>query len=68
MSEAARDDLLDPKEAADYTRLSRSMIYKLCDERRLAHVRIGAKGKRGKVLIYRQDLDRLLEENRIEVQ
>ena len=61
-------NLLDPREAAEYTRLSRSMIYKLCDERRLAHIRVGSRGKRGKVLIRRADLDRFLEENRISAQ
>jgi hypothetical protein len=41
------------------------MIYQLCEERRLPHMRVGAKGRRGKLLINRRDVDAFLESVRI---
>ena len=54
------------REAAKRARVSVSMIYQLCDEKRIAHYRVGGEGRRGKILISPSDLDRFLEENRIE--
>jgi excisionase family DNA binding protein len=56
---------LTPKEAADYAGVSDSMIYQWCDERRLAHYRVGGKGRRGKILIDPDDLDAVLASCRI---
>jgi excisionase family DNA binding protein len=59
-------DFLTVKEAADIARVSRSLVYAWCDERRLAHVRAGGAGKRGRILISRADLETLLREMRVE--
>ena len=53
---------LTVKEAAERARVSRSLVYTWCDERRLPHVRAGAAGKRGRILIRPEDLDALLKE------
>lgn len=60
------EKLLTPAEAAEKAGISQSLICQLCDERRIAHYRVGGKGKRGKILISASDLNRFLEENRIE--
>jgi hypothetical protein len=41
-------------------------MYQICDEKRLAHYRVGGQGRRGKILIDPRDLDRFLAENRVE--
>jgi excisionase family DNA binding protein len=58
--------MMTPKEAANYLGVSVSMVYQLCDERRLAHTRIGGKGRRGKILISSRDCDALLNANRVD--
>ena len=58
--------LLTPKEAAERIGVSESLIYQICDEKRLTHYRVGGEGKRGKILIDPRDLDRFLAENRVE--
>lgn len=58
--------LLTPKEAAARARVSRSLIYTWCDERRLPHSRAGASGKRGRILIRLVDLEALLAELRVD--
>ncbi len=58
--------LLTPKEAADRAKVSRSLIYTWCDERRLPHIRAGASGKRGRILIKEEDLVALLTECLVE--
>lgn len=60
------EQFLTPKQASKLYPLSVSLIYALCDEKRIAHVRVGARGRRGKILIRPSDLDRFLEEQRIE--
>jgi hypothetical protein len=47
--------------------VSTSLIYQWVDERRLAHYRLGGKGKRGKIGIAPGDLDALMESLRVEV-
>src|SRR5256885_1022019 len=54
-----------PEEAAAYARVSRSLIYQWVDERRLAHLRLGGKGKRGRILIHVKDLDQFLEAQKV---
>lgn len=58
-------DKLTPKEAADRAGCSLSLIYQLCHEGRLAHLRIGGRGRRGKIIIPVSDLDAFLETCRI---
>ncbi len=58
--------LLTPAEAAEQAGVSQSLIYQICEEKRLTHYRVGGQGRRGKILIDPRDLERFLEENRIE--
>jgi excisionase family DNA binding protein len=53
---------LTPAAAAERANVSRSLIYTWCCERRLPHVRAGAAGKRGRILIREDDLETLLKE------
>ncbi len=57
---------LTVKEAAEHAGVSISLIYQLCEERRLPHYRLGGKGKRGKIMIDPRDLDNLLEDLRVD--
>jgi len=58
---------LTPKEAADYLGCSVSLVYQLADERRIAHFRIGGRGRRGKYSFTLEALDAFLESCKIEV-
>src|SRR5205823_4849997 len=64
-AEAAGDEAaakkLTPKEAAERAGVSVSLIYQWCDERRLAHYRVGGDGRRGKILIAPADLDAFMD-------
>ena len=53
--------MLTPKQAADRIGVSTSLIYQWCKEGLLECFRFGGKGKRGKVLIDPEALDRFLE-------
>lgn len=57
---------LTPAEAAKRAKVSRSMIYTWCAEKRLAHYRFGAEGRRGRIVIDPDDLDKLIAECRKE--
>jgi excisionase family DNA binding protein len=57
---------LTPKEAADQAGVSISMIYQLCDERRLTHYRVGGRGRRGKILVDPADLEALMQTLKVE--
>ncbi len=51
-------DVLTPREAAGILNVSRSLIYKLCEEGALPSVRISSAGsRRGAVRIWRSDLE-----------
>lgn len=54
-------NLLTPQEAAARLRVSRNLVYRLCQERRLTHVRAGARGRRGRILIDEAALTDLVE-------
>jgi excisionase family DNA binding protein len=58
--------LLTVKQAAERAGVSESLIYQLCEERRLAHFRLGGKGKRGKIGISPSDLDAFMNSIRVE--
>lgn len=58
--------LLTPKQAAARAKVSRSLIYTWCAEGRLPHIRAGAEGKRGRILIDVEDLDGLIRGLRVE--
>ena len=53
--------LLTPKQAAERIGCSVSLVYQLAEERRITHLRVGGKGKRGKLLVDPRDVDRFLE-------
>lgn len=58
--------LLTPKEAAERAKVSKSLIYTWCDERRLPHIRAGKLGKRGRILIKEDDLDAFMRGLQVE--
>ena len=57
--------MLTVKQAAVRSGLSPSLIYALCAERRLPHLRLGKRGRRGRVLIEESDLAAFLESCRV---
>lgn len=57
--------MLTVKEAASRLRVSKSLVYEWCKDRRLSHVRLGKRGKRGRILIRSDDLDRLMKEQQV---
>jgi excisionase family DNA binding protein len=62
---SGKKNLLSPEEAAIRVGISRSLVYRLCQERRLVHYRVGGKGRRGKILIDPDDLDAYLAACRV---
>jgi excisionase family DNA binding protein len=58
-------NLLTVKEAAEYAAVSSSLLYGWCESKRLPHLRCGAAGKRGKILIHKEDLDSFLATLRV---
>jgi excisionase family DNA binding protein len=57
---------LTASQAAKLAGVSRSLIYQLCEERRIPHLRLGTKGRRGRILIEEADLIEFLERCRVE--
>lgn len=57
--------LMTPDQAALHAGVSRSLIYQWCHERLLPHYRLGAQGRRGRILIDPADLDRLIRQCRV---
>jgi excisionase family DNA binding protein len=53
--------LITPLEAAEQMRVSRSTVYALVEEGTLKAIRIGQKGKRGKLLISQDEIERFLK-------
>jgi excisionase family DNA binding protein len=53
---------LTMKEAAERMGISTSLLYTLCRERRIEHIRIGVRGRRGKVLIEPNAVDSFLRD------
>ncbi|MDZ4858027.1 MAG: helix-turn-helix domain-containing protein [Candidatus Hydrogenedentes bacterium] len=56
--------MLTVKEAAKRLGICQSIVYQLCASGSLPHYRIGAPGKRGKVLIESGELDAFLADHR----
>lgn len=52
--------MLTVKQAAQRAGVSASLIYALCAEGRLPHLRLGREGKRGTIRIREADLDGLI--------
>jgi len=57
---------LTPKMLAERTGTSRSLIYAWCETGELAHVRLGAAGRRGKIVISEDDWTAFLAARRVE--
>lgn len=58
-------DLLTVKQAAWYLNVGDRTVYSLCADNNLRHYRIG--NGRGTIRIRREDLDRYLEQNQVNV-
>ena len=58
---------MDVKQAAERLEISLSLCYALIEEGRLPCVRIGRKGRRGKIIVTEDDLRRFLESVKVEV-
>ena len=61
-----KSDCLSVREAARRIGVGASLVYQSCAEGVLPHYRLGASGRRGKILIEPAELDRLWEARRIE--
>jgi excisionase family DNA binding protein len=59
--------LLTPKQVAQLYPLSVSLLYQLCDEKRIPHYRIGGRGKKGKILLAAEDIEIFLESQKVHV-
>lgn len=57
---------LTPAEAARAAKVSVSLIYQLCAERRLPHYRVGGTGRRGKIVIDEAELIEFLRSCRVD--
>ncbi len=64
--EIADHKLLNVKDAARIAGVSATLVYLWCEERRLAHFRVGAQGKRGKILIHPRDLEDFMESIKVQ--
>ena len=60
------ENRLTVKQAAERLGVSPSLVYQWCNERRLAHLRLGRDGKRGKILIDEKDVDEFIASARVE--
>lgn len=60
------DKFLNPKQAAAYLGISRSLLYKMIEARQIAHYRPGLNQSRGKILLAVKDLDAFMEDFRVE--
>jgi excisionase family DNA binding protein len=49
------------KVAAERLEISQSLVYRLVEEGRMLCVRIGARGRRGKIIIREQDIEAFLK-------
>jgi excisionase family DNA binding protein len=54
------------KAAAERLEISQSLVYRLVEEGRMPCVRIGARGRRGKIIIREQDIEAFLKACQIE--
>jgi len=60
-----RGRFLSPKAAAAYACVSVTLVYQWCEEETLPHHRVGAKGRRGKILIAVDDLAAMLASKKV---
>jgi excisionase family DNA binding protein len=57
---------LSVQQTAERLGVSPSLVYQWCQEKRLAHLRLGKAGRRGKILIDETDVDAFLAAARVE--
>jgi excisionase family DNA binding protein len=57
--------MLTPKQLAERTGISPNLVYTWCERGLLPHVRLGAPGKRGKILIAEEDWAAFLAARRV---
>jgi excisionase family DNA binding protein len=57
---------MNVKEAAKQAGVSPAMVYQWCAERRLPHLRLGGRGRRGKISIAPEDLAAFLRTCRVD--
>ena len=48
-------------EAARLIGVSKSLVYRLIEEGRLSHIRVGQRGRRGKILLREPDVEAFLK-------
>jgi excisionase family DNA binding protein len=52
---------MNVQEAAKRLEISRSLVYRLIEEGRLPCLRIGQRGRRGKIIVKEEHIERFLE-------
>ena len=57
---------LSVKQTAERLGVSPSLVYQWCQEKRLAHLRLGKAGRRGKILITEADVEAFVGALRVE--
>lgn len=62
----ATDSRHTVKQTAERLGVSASLVYQWCQEKRLAHVRLGKAGRRGKILIEETDVEAFVAAARVE--
>jgi excisionase family DNA binding protein len=56
---------LTPEQAAKKAGVSRNLVYRWCEEKRLPHYRLGGQGRRGRIMIDEGDLEAFLDSCKI---
>jgi excisionase family DNA binding protein len=51
---------MNVREASLRLGVSRALVYQLCQEGQLGHARIGGRGRRGKIVVREEDIERFL--------
>ena len=59
---------MSPAEAAERLEISRSLVYALIEEGRLKCLRIGRRGRRGKIVIKDEHVSAFIEEVKAELE
>jgi Helix-turn-helix domain len=62
---ATSGEMLTPKQLAARAGVSVGLVYKWCEAGQLAHVRLGALGRRGKIMIDPADWEKFLDARRV---
>jgi excisionase family DNA binding protein len=57
---------MNVKQAAERMEVSESLVYRLVEDGVIPHRRIGQRGRRGKIIITEDDLNRFLEKSKVD--